>query len=133
MNIIDPKQFETVSLNEVKISSVFDKFYQEKKGEFIQSYSELSDIEQFYTLSALVLSFSSVEMAKNLFLDELAHDLRILKVLNKPLLSNKGCEEIVEELYKKYPEYQSYWTSFVGETIDKFSEIAESVKNKNQK
>lgn len=125
MNIIDPKQFDTTSLNEGKMDMVIENFHQKKKNEFIQTYSELSDIEQFYILSVLVLSYADSKMAKELFLDELTQDLRILRVLNNPHNPlNKHDSTyilILEELNQKYPKYDSYWSSEkVTKTIDKF-------------
>jgi hypothetical protein len=103
-----------------KIESTIESFYECNKPLFLKSYSELSDGEKFYTLSATLLTLANLEFAKDMYLEELRSDLTILKTLNKP--DNKHIGKLPEN-------YQSYWnSSVVSETITKFEKIAQKLK-----
>lgn len=134
MKVIDPRNFDLNSIKEDKISNTIESFYKNDKSGFLQSYSELADVDKFFTLTSTVLTFSNVENAKMMYLEELKNDLMILKVLNRGFStrSNTGTEVLkYKKIIKQLPKgYQSYWKSeIVSDTIAKFENIANQIKN----
>lgn len=132
MQVIDPKTYDVNSLNVNKIESTIKSFYQNDKTLFLKNYSELSDIERFYTLSATILTFQNLDEAKRMYLDQLKTDLMVLRVLNKPENQyTNSYTEIVKQLPK---DYKSYWSSTeVSETINKFEAIGVEIENEIEK
>jgi hypothetical protein len=84
--IQDPRTFGLP--NKEKVKQVVELFFSERKEEFISAYQELTNVDKFYTLSVCVCEFNSVKMAKKMFLQELALDIKNLKILNKPSNTN---------------------------------------------
>jgi len=84
--IQDPRTFGLP--NKEKVKEVIELFFSEQKEKFINAYFELTNVDKFYTLSVCVLEFTNVKMAQKMFLQELATDLKNLKILNKPSNTN---------------------------------------------
>jgi hypothetical protein len=126
MKVIDPRNFDLNSINEDKISNTIESFYKNDKSGFLQSYSELADVDKFFTLTSTVLTFSNVENAKMMYLEELKGDLRILKVLNMPNQS-ASYQDLVGQLPKNYTSYMK--DNVVHSFISKFENIANQIKN----
>jgi hypothetical protein len=131
MKVIDPRTYDVNSLNESKIENTIESYYQGDKSLFLQRYSELSDGEKFYTLSATVLTLTNYTDAKRMYLEELRNDLMILKVLNKGDIKWSINDNSYKKIIKKLPKgYQTYWKSeIVSDTIAKFEDIANQIKN----
>ena len=131
MKVIDPRTYDVKSLNESKIQDTIESYYQGDKPLFLQRYSELSDGEKFYTLSATVLTLTNYTDAKRMYLEELRNDLMILKVLNKGDIKWSINDNSYKKIIKKLPKgYQTYWKSeIVSDTIAKFEDIANQIKN----
>jgi hypothetical protein len=126
MKVIDPRNFDLNSINEDKISNTIESFYKNDKSGFLQSYSELADVDKFFTLTSTVLTFSNVENAKLMYLEELRNDLRVLKVLNMPNQS-ASYQDLVGQLPKNYTSYMK--DNVVHSFISKFENIANQIKN----
>lgn len=126
MKVIDPRNFDLNSIKEDKISNTIEAFYKNDKSSFLQSYSELADVDKFFTLTSTVLTFSNVENAKMMYLEELKGDLRILKVLNMPNQS-ASYQDLVGQLPKNYTSFMK--DNVVNSLISKFQNIANQIKN----
>lgn len=126
MKVIDPRNFDLNSIKEDKISNTIEAFYKNDKSSFLQSYSELTDVDKFFTLISTVLTFSNVENAKMMYLEELKGDLRILKVLNMPNQS-ASYQDLVGQLPKNYTSFMK--DNVVNSLISKFQNIANQIKN----
>ena len=81
-----------------------------KNQQFLKLYYKLSNTDKFYTLSAAVLNYKNLKMAKTMLLEELRKDLENLKFLNKPGTTT--------EFGYKYTGYNSANTN-IWENIDK--------------
>lgn len=125
MKLIDPRNFDLNSINEDKISNTIEFFHKNDKSSFLESYSKLTDIDKFFTLTSTVLTISDVENAKKIFFEELRNDLKILKVLNMPNQS-ASYKDLVDQLPKNYTSFMM--NNVVYSLISKFENIANQIK-----
>ena len=106
--IQDPKTFDQP--NYELINETVEQFFLQNKEQFLKLYYSLSNTDKFYTLSAAVINFKNLKMAKAILLEELRKDLENLKFLNKPGFTTK--------FGYKYTGYNSA-NANIWENIDK--------------